>query len=78
MYAINSSTVSKSAANSEDLKAFKQNVVDNQSNERATQKLYVHGYASPDGPERMNDKLSAARSKSGHKTAEKLLKDTGM
>ena len=26
----------------------------------------------------MNDKLSSARSKSGHKTAEKLLKDTGM
>jgi outer membrane protein OmpA-like peptidoglycan-associated protein len=78
MYAINSSTVSKKAANSEDLKAFKQNVVDNQGNERATQKLYVHGYASPDGPERMNDKLSAARSKSGHKAAEKLLKDTGM
>ena len=78
LYAINSSTVSRKAANSDDLKAFKQNVVDNQGNERATQKLYVHGYASPDGPERMNDKLSAARSKSGHKTAEKLLKDTGM
>ena len=60
------------------MKAFKQNVVDQQSNDRATQKLYVHGYASPDGPEKFNDKLSNARSKSGHKAAEKLLKDTGM
>lgn len=78
VYAINSSKVSKKAAESEDLKAFKQNVVDQQSNDRATQKLYVHGYASPDGPEKFNDKLSNARSQSGHKAAEKLLKDTGM
>ena len=78
VYAINSSKVSKKAAESEDLKAFKQNVVDQQSNDRATQKLYVHGYASPDGPEKFNDKLSNARSKSGHKAAGKLLKDTGM
>ena len=78
LYAINSSTVSRKAANSDDLKAFKQNVVETQANDRATQKLYVHGYASPDGPEKFNDKLSSARSKSGHKTAEKLLKDTGM
>jgi Flp pilus assembly protein TadD/outer membrane protein OmpA-like peptidoglycan-associated protein len=78
MYAINSSNVSKKAANSDELKAFKQNVIETQSNDRASQKLYVHGYASPDGPERLNDKLSSARSKSGHKTAEKLLKGTGM
>ena len=78
MYAINSSNVSKKAANSDELKAFKQNVIETQSNDRASQKLYVHGYASPDGPERLNDKLSSARSKSGHKAAEKLLKGTGM
>ena len=78
MYAINSSSVSKKAANSDELKAFKQNVVETQANDRASQKLYVHGYASPDGPERLNDKLSSARSKSGHKAAEKLLKGTGM
>ena len=78
MYAINSSNVSKKAANSDELKAFKQNVVETQANDRASQKLYVHGYASPDGPEKFNDKLSSARSKSGHKAAEKLLKDTGM
>lgn len=78
MYAINSANVSSKAANSEDLKAFKQNVVETQGNDRASQKLYVHGYASPDGPEKFNDKLSNARSKSGKKTADKLLKGTGM
>ena len=78
LYAINSSNVSKKAANTEDLKAFKENVVANQANDRASQKLYVNGYASPDGPEKFNDKLSSARSKSGHKAAQKLLKDTGM
>ena len=60
------------------MKAFKENVVANQANDRASQKLYVNGYASPDGPEKFNDKLSSARSKSGHKAAQKLLKDTGM
>ena len=78
LYAINSSNVSKKAANTDELKAFKDNVVATQSNDRASQKLYVNGYASPDGPEKFNDKLSSARSKSGHKAAEKLLKDTGM
>ncbi len=78
LYAINSSYVSKKAGNTEDLKAFKDNVVATQANDRASQKLYVNGYASPDGPEKFNDKLSSARSKSGHKAAEKLLKETGM
>lgn len=78
MYAINSSTVARKAADTDELKAFKDNVVAQQGNDRATQKLYVHGYASPDGPEKFNDNLSSARSKSGHKAAEKLLKDTGM
>lgn len=78
MYAINSAKVSSKAANSDDLKAFKQNVVDTKNNDRATQKLYVNGYASPDGPEKFNDNLSNARSKSGKQTADKLLKGTGM
>ena len=78
MYAINSSVVGRKATDTEDIKAFKENVIAQQSNDRATQKLYVHGYASPDGPEKFNDKLSAARSQSGHKAAEKVLKETGM
>ena len=78
MYAINSSVVGRKATDTEDIKAFKENVIAQQSNDRATQKLYVHGYASPDGPENFNDKLSSARSQSGHKAAEKVLKETGM
>ena len=78
LYAINSSVVGRKATDTEDIKAFKENVVAQQSNDRASQKLYVHGYASPDGPEKFNDKLSAARSESGHKAAEKVLADTGM
>ena len=78
VYAINSSYVSKKATKTDELKAFVENVVAQQSNDRATQNLYVNGYASPDGPEKFNDKLSNARSQSGHKAASKLLKETGM
>ena len=78
VYAINSSYVSKKATKTDELKAFVENVVAQQSNDRATQNLFVNGYASPDGPEKFNDKLSGARSKSGHKAASKLLKETGM
>ena len=78
LYAINSSEVSSKAANSSELKDFKNNVVATKENDRASQKLYVNGYASPDGPEKLNDKLSSARSKSGQKAAERLLKGTGV
>ena len=78
VYAINSSRVSKKATETEDLKAFVENVVAQLSNDRATQNLFVNGYASPDGPEKFNDKLSNARSESGHKAASKLLAETGM
>lgn len=78
MYAINSSRVTSKAANSDELKAFKENVVETQGNDRATQKLYVNGYASPDGPEKFNDKLSKARSESSQKVVAKLLKEAGL
>ena len=78
VYAINSSRVSKKATETEDLKAFVENVVAQLANDRATQNLFVNGYASPDGPEKFNDKLSNARSESGHKAASKLLAETGM
>ena len=78
VYAINSSRVTKKATQTEDLKAFVENVVAQLANDRATQNLFVNGYASPDGPEKFNDKLSNARSESGHKAASKLLAETGM
>ena len=78
VYAINSSRVTKKATETEDLKAFVENVVAQLANDRATQNLFVNGYASPDGPEKFNDKLSNARSESGHKAASKLLAETGV
>ena len=78
MYAINSSTLSSKAASTEEIKAFQQNAVDQKDNDRVKQNIYVKGYASPDGPEKFNDKLSAARSESGKKAAEKLLKEVGL
>ena len=78
LYPINSSNASQKAIKSADLNAFKQNVVENLQNDRATQHLAVKGYASPDGPVLFNDKLSKARSESGRKTVAKILKDAGL
>ena len=78
VYAINSSQTSAKAVNSADMKEFKKNVENTLGNDRATQHIYVNGYASPDGPERFNDKLSKARSQSGQKAVDKMLKDTGL
>lgn len=76
VYKINDSKVSKAAVKG--LDSFKSDVDEKQKNDRATQHLTVKGYASPDGPEQFNDKLSKARSESGKKALEKLLKDTGL
>ena len=78
MYAISSSNLTKKAMNSEEVAAFKQKATEQSSNERIKQNIYVNGYASPDGPEKFNDKLAAARSKSGETAAAKLLKELGL
>ena len=78
VYKINSSRVGKKAVETEDLKNLKAGVENNKTNERVAQSLYVNGYASPDGPETFNDKLSNERSKSGLKAVEKLLADAGL
>ena len=62
VYRINSSRVGKKAVETEDLKSLKAGVEANKANERVAQSLYVNGYASPDGPEKFNDKLSKKRS----------------
>ena len=77
-YAINSSRLSKKDKSSEELSAFQQKAADQKDNDRIKQNIYVNGYASPDGPEKFNDKLSAARSESGKKAAEELLKELGL
>ena len=78
MYAINSSRLTKKAQSSDELTAFQQKAADQKDNDRIKQNIYVNGYASPDGPEKFNDKLSAARSESGKKAAEKLLEEVGL
>lgn len=75
MYQINSSNLSKKAADTEEVRDFRTKAESQKYNDRIKQNLYVNGYASPDGPEKFNDKLSAARSQSGKKAAEKLLAD---
>ena len=78
MYAISSSNLTKKAVNSEEVAAFQQKAAEQKDNDRIKQNIYVNGYASPDGPEKFNDKLAAARSKSGEKAAAKLLKELGL
>ncbi len=75
MYQINSSNLSKKAAGTGEVRDFRTKAESQKDNDRIKQNLYVNGYASPDGPEKFNDKLSAARSQSGKKAAEKLLAD---
>ena len=77
-YRINSSKVCKKAVQTEALAALKAKVEENKANDRAKQSVYVNGYASPDGPEKFNDKLSSARSESGKKAVEKLLAEAGL
>jgi len=78
LYAINSSKVTKKNEKNADLGAFKADVDEKLQNDRATQNIAVKGYASPDGPEKFNDKLSKARSESGKEVVAKLLKDSGL
>ena len=78
IYAINSSRLAKKAKSSDELTAFQQKAAAQKENDRIKQNIYVNGYASPDGPEKFNDKLSAARSESGKKAAEKLLEEVGL
>ena len=77
-YKINSSTVNKKDLGNADIKNLEQVVAANSENNRAKQSVFVNGYASPDGPEALNDKLSGARSESGKKAVEKLLANTGL
>ena len=69
LYKINSSVVNQ--------KALKKNDAANKENDRIAQSLYVNGYASPDGPEKFNDKLASARSNTGRKAVEKILAEYG-
>lgn len=77
-YGINSSTVTAENERDANLDIFRMTVDNNLQNDRATQNIAVKGYASPDGPEALNDKLSKARSESSKRLVAKLLSDTGL
>ena len=67
-YQINSPVVRKNQLSLEQVKLFEAFVRENSAAEDVTMgTVYAKGYASPDGPENFNQKLSAERSKSGEK-----------
>ncbi|MDL2320716.1 tetratricopeptide repeat protein [Alistipes sp. OttesenSCG-928-B03] len=79
MYQINSSAVRNTQLSSEQIKMFEQFLKDAQANEDMTVAgVYAKGYASPDGPEKFNDKLSKSRSESAKTAVDKQLKKTGV
>lgn len=78
LYQINSSVVNQKALkNNEQIAEFEKTVAANKENDRVAQNLYVNGYASPDGPEKFNDKLASARSNTGRQAVEKILSQYG-
>ncbi len=69
MYQVNQSNVRRTELTKEQTKLFEQFIKDNQNRDRVTLgNIQANGYASPEGDEGFNDKLSARRSESG-KTA---------
>ncbi len=77
-YAVNSSVVKKSALTDAQIVAFKEFVEATKANESASQAISANGYASPDGPEKFNDKLSSARSDSAMKAMDKFFSEMGL
>lgn len=74
-YQINSSKVRKNQLTAEQITLFKEFVAANSAAERTTLgNVYASGYASPDGPEKFNNRLSEQRSKTGAKAMQKQLK----
>ena len=68
LYTINQSNVRKNQLTTEQIKALEAFITENVDKDRVTLgSVYANGYASPDGPLALNDKLSKARSESGKK-----------
>lgn len=75
MYTINSSNVRNSELNGESVNDFQIALKEIRSNSRKQLKnIEVVAYASPDGPESKNNKLSADRSKTAKKAFDKVTK----
>ncbi|MFR9498506.1 MAG: hypothetical protein SNI51_05625 [Rikenellaceae bacterium] len=77
-YAINSSKVNTSSLNNSQMEAFKEFIEAAKEDEAITQSISANGYASPDGPEKLNDKLSSARSESAKKAMDKFFSEMGL
>ena len=75
MYTINSSEVRSKELRNASVNALKETLAEAQANERKTIKdIEVIAYASPDGGEKLNAKLSDRRSKTADKAATKVMK----
>lgn len=75
LYQINSSVVRNNQLKAEQIAMFKEFVAQNSTADRTTLgSIHASGYASPDGPEKFNDKLSADRSKTGANAIKRQLK----
>ncbi len=72
-YLINSADVRTKELKSEPVQSFNQFVVDGQKSQ-ALSKISISAYASPDGPETLNEKLSKGRGKSSNKAILDLFK----
>ncbi|MBQ2020184.1 MAG: tetratricopeptide repeat protein [Rikenellaceae bacterium] len=76
LYNINQAKVGKKALNDEQTKLFKEFVLANKDKENSQAgNIFVEGYASPDGPEKLNNDLSVKRGKAGRAAVEKKLAD---
>jgi Flp pilus assembly protein TadD len=75
MYRVNQSTVRKGELSKAQTKLFEDFVKENQNKDRVTLgNIQAKGYASPEGPEGFNDKLSKKRSESGQVAVSKQMK----
>jgi tetratricopeptide (TPR) repeat protein len=79
MYQVNQSSVRSGELTKAQTKLFEQFIRDNQNRDRVTLgNLQAKGYASPEGPEGLNDRLSRARSESGKTAIERQLKNKNL
>jgi Flp pilus assembly protein TadD len=75
MYNVNQSTVRRGELTKEQTKLFEDFVKENQHKDRVTLgNIQAKGYASPEGPEGFNDKLSKKRSETGKTAISKQMK----
>jgi Flp pilus assembly protein TadD len=79
MYQVNQSNVRSGELTKAQTKLFEDFIRENRNRDRVTLgNIQAKGYASPEGPEGLNDRLSKARSESGKAAIEKQLKSSNL